>query len=85
MTGISFVIVKTKGQSKQQCTHIYQTSQKIQTDAFFARRLIVTIFWERKGVVIVEFMQQDTTVISKVYCKTLKISIGLFKTKDIEC
>jgi hypothetical protein len=30
------------------------------------------VFWDRKGVLMVEFMQQGTTVTSEVYCETLK-------------
>jgi hypothetical protein len=33
---------------------------------------MATVFWDRKGVLMVEFMQQGTTVTSEVYCKTLK-------------
>jgi hypothetical protein len=36
-----------------------------------SRKLMASIFWDRKGVLIVAFMQQDTTVISEVSCKTL--------------
>jgi hypothetical protein len=38
----------------------------------FARKLIITVFWYRKGVLMVEFVQQGTIVMSEVYCKTLK-------------
>jgi hypothetical protein len=31
-----------------------------------------TVFWDRKGVLlVVEFMQQGTTITSQVYCETL--------------
>jgi hypothetical protein len=33
---------------------------------------MVTVFRERKGVLMVEFMQQGTTVTSEVYYETLK-------------
>jgi hypothetical protein len=36
-----------------------------------ARKLMVTVFWDRKGV-LMEFMQQGTIVVSEVYCETLK-------------
>jgi transposase len=36
-----------------------------------ARKLMATVFWERRGVLMVEIMQQGTTT-SEVYCKTLK-------------
>jgi histone-lysine N-methyltransferase SETMAR len=38
----------------------------------FARKLMAFVFLDRKGVLIVEFMQQETTIMSQVYCKTLK-------------
>jgi hypothetical protein len=37
-----------------------------------ARKLMAAVFWDRKGVLMVEFMQQGTTITSEVYCKTLK-------------
>jgi diphthamide synthase subunit DPH2 len=37
-----------------------------------ARNLMATVFWDRKEVLMVEFMQQGTTIMSEVYCQTLK-------------
>jgi hypothetical protein len=37
-----------------------------------ARKLMVTAFWDRKAVLMVEFMQKGTTITSEVYCETLK-------------
>jgi hypothetical protein len=34
---------------------------------------------------MVEFMQQGTTITPEVYCETLIICVGLFKTKCVEC
>jgi hypothetical protein len=31
-----------------------------------------TVFWDRRGVLMVEFMQQGTTITSEVYCKKIK-------------
>jgi hypothetical protein len=36
-----------------------------------ARKVITSVFWDRRGVLMVEFMQQGT-IMSQVYCKTLK-------------
>jgi hypothetical protein len=33
---------------------------------------MATVFWDRKGVLMVEFMQQGTTIMSEVYCETQK-------------
>jgi hypothetical protein len=37
-----------------------------------ARKLMATVFWDRKGVLMVEFMQQGTTITSEVYPEMLK-------------
>jgi histone-lysine N-methyltransferase SETMAR len=38
----------------------------------FARKLIATVFWDRKGELRVEFMQQGSTIKSQVYSETSK-------------
>jgi hypothetical protein len=43
------------------------------------------VFWDRKGVLIVEFMQQGTTITPEVYCEVLKNCIRPFRTKGVEC
>jgi histone-lysine N-methyltransferase SETMAR len=37
-----------------------------------ARKLMVTVFWDRKGVVVVVEFIQGTTIISEAYCETLQ-------------
>jgi acyl-CoA thioesterase len=37
-----------------------------------ARKLMATAFWDRKGVLMAEFMQEEASVMSEVYCETLK-------------
>jgi hypothetical protein len=37
-----------------------------------ARKLLATVFWDTKGVLLVDFMPQGTTITSEVYCETLK-------------
>jgi hypothetical protein len=32
---------------------------------------MATVFWDRKGVLMVEFMQQGTTIMSEVYRETV--------------
>jgi hypothetical protein len=49
------------------------------------RKLLADVFWGRKGVLIVEFMQQGATITSKMYCETLKNCVGPFRTKGMEC
>jgi hypothetical protein len=33
---------------------------------------MASVFWDRKGVLMVEFMQQGTKITSEVYCETVK-------------
>jgi hypothetical protein len=37
---------------------------------------MATVFWDRKGVLMVKFIQQGTTVTKQVYCKILKTVWG---------
>jgi len=33
---------------------------------------MATVFWDKKGVVLIEFIEPGTTITSETYCKTLK-------------
>jgi transposase len=37
-----------------------------------ARKLMANILWEKNGVLLVELMQQETTITPEVYCEILK-------------
>jgi hypothetical protein len=63
---------ETKEQSKQ-WLHTYSPNKLKQLkQTLSARKLMATVFWDWKGVLMVEFMQQGITITSEVYCKTLK-------------
>jgi hypothetical protein len=65
--------VETKEQSKQWIhTHSPDKLKKFE-QTLFTRRLMETVLWDRKRVLMVEFMHQGTTITSEVYCKTLKL------------
>jgi hypothetical protein len=70
-TWVSFVNVETKEQSKQ-WMHTYLPGKPKKVQTLPVRRLMATVFWDRKGVLMAEFMQQGTTVMSEVYCETPK-------------
>jgi len=36
------------------------------------RKIMCTVFWDRQGVLLVEFLPQGTKMNSAVYCETLK-------------
>jgi hypothetical protein len=56
-------------------THPPNKPKKIK-QRLFARKLMAAVFWDRKGVLMMEFMQQGTTIMSEVYYKTLKKLVG---------
>jgi hypothetical protein len=46
-------------------------AEKVQTNAV-CQKADATVFWDRKGVLMVEFIHQRATVTSEVYYETLK-------------
>jgi hypothetical protein len=64
-TWISFMNVETKEQPKQ-WMHTYSPK------SLSTRKLMATVFWDRKGVLQVEFMQEGTIIMSEVYFEPLK-------------
>jgi histone-lysine N-methyltransferase SETMAR len=67
---VSFVNVETKEQSKQ-WMHTHSPNKPKNCKQTSGRKLMATVFWDRKGVLMVKFMQQRTKITSEVYCKTL--------------
>jgi hypothetical protein len=55
-------------------THTHKPKKFKQTLA--ARKLMAAVFWDRKGVLEVEFMQQGPKISSPMYCETLKNCVG---------
>ena len=54
------------------CKHTGSPKPKKFIQTFHGRKLMATVFWDRKGVLLVAFMNPGTTIISKVYCEILK-------------
>jgi hypothetical protein len=65
-----FVNLEIKQQSKQWMHTFTKIAKKFKQTS--ATKLMATGFWDRKRVLMVEFMEQGTTIMSEVYCKTLK-------------
>jgi hypothetical protein len=66
-------MLKPKSTQSSGCTRIHQTSRKSLNIRYLpARKLMATVFWDRKGVLMVEFMQQGTTMTSEMYRETLR-------------
>jgi hypothetical protein len=70
-------MLKPKSGRNSRCTHIDQTRQKsLKKHCLPARKLMETVFWDREGVLMMEFMQQGTTIMPQVYCEALKKCVG---------
>ncbi|GFW48766.1 mariner Mos1 transposase [Trichonephila clavipes] len=52
--------------------HILSRQDQRQTNAV-NRKIMATVFWDRRGVLLVDFMPQGTTIFSDAYCATLRI------------
>jgi len=62
-------------ESKQQSLHWKHTGSpkwKKFKQTFSTRKIMCTLFWDRQGVLLVEFLPQGTTVNSAAYCESLK-------------
>jgi len=62
-------------ESKQQSLHWKHTGspkRKKFKQMFSTRKIMFTIFWDRQGVLLVEFLPQGTKINSAVYCETQK-------------
>jgi hypothetical protein len=59
-------MLKPKSSQNRGSTHIYHTSQKsLNKCCLLSRELMASVFWDRKGVLMVEFMQQGTKIPSE--------------------
>jgi hypothetical protein len=75
------VNVETKSSQSSAWAHNHKTSRKSLNKGFTARKLKSAVFWDRKGVLMVEIMQHSTTIMSELYCKTLKKLYRIIKNK----
>jgi tRNA(Ile2) C34 agmatinyltransferase TiaS len=69
---LSFLNAETKEQFKQWMMHTNSPNKPKKFKQTSARKLMVTVSWDRKGVVVVVEFIQGNTIISEVYCETLK-------------
>ena len=75
VTGDETWVSRIIPESKQQSLHWKHTGwpkRKKFKQTFSTRKIMCTVFWDRQGVLLVEFLPQGTTINSAVYCETLK-------------
>jgi hypothetical protein len=70
-TWVQFVNAHTKEQSKQ-WIHMHSTNKpKKFKQTLRNKNMTATLIWDRKGILLTQFMVLGTTLKSEVYCKTL--------------
>ncbi|GFU46073.1 hypothetical protein TNCV_2309141 [Trichonephila clavipes] len=61
-------------------------SRQGQTKQTLSRRMIMTtVFWDWRGVFLVDFMPQGTTINSDIYCVTLQKLRRALQTNGVAC
>jgi histone-lysine N-methyltransferase SETMAR len=70
-TWVQFITAETKEQSKQWMhTHSPNNPKKFKR-TLSNKKMMSTIFWDIKGILLTEFMAPEATVTLEVYCETL--------------
>ena len=70
-TWVSHVTPETKRQSSQ-WMHTNSPSKPKKFKQTFGRKVMATVFWDHKGVLLIEFMEPGTTINAAAYCLTLR-------------
>jgi hypothetical protein len=60
-TCVSFIMIKPKRKQRGGCKHIHQTRQK-KFKQMSTRKLTASVSWEKKGMLMAEFMKKGTKI-----------------------
>lgn len=71
-TWVQYDTPETKRQSQQWMHTNSPTRPTKFKRTFNNRKVMATVFWDQKGVLLVEFMQPGTTINADSYCETLR-------------
>lgn len=70
-TWIQYDTPETKRQS-QEWMHSSSPKRKKVKPTLNKRKIMATVFWDQKGVLLLDFMQPGTTINAAAYCETLQ-------------
>lgn len=70
-TWVAHYTPETKRQSSQ-WRHTNSPSAKKFKTTISAKKIMASVFWDRKGIILVEFLPQGETINAQRYCETLK-------------
>jgi histone-lysine N-methyltransferase SETMAR len=75
---------ETKHQLMQWHHTHFPSAKKFRTPTS-TRKIMATVFWDRKGPLLVDFLPRRDTINAAAYCETLKRLHKQFKTNGTEC
>ncbi|KAL1129623.1 hypothetical protein AAG570_012568, partial [Ranatra chinensis] len=88
MAKIHHHLVETYVPEVMPSQHVYQWVRSFKegrTDTD-TRSIIASVFWYKKGVLLVDFMAKGTIINAETYCTTIKKNNkNKLKTKGVEC
>jgi len=62
---------ETKRQSSQ-WRHTGSLPAKKFKTSISAKKIMASVFWDRKGIILIDFLPQKKTITGVLYCETLK-------------
>ncbi|GFX12578.1 histone-lysine N-methyltransferase SETMAR [Trichonephila clavipes] len=85
ITGDEARVSHISPESKQQpmeWRHISSPVTVLAKQTLLKRKIMATVFWERRGAFLVDFMAQGTMINSHTYCETLRRLSRAFQNKN---
>jgi hypothetical protein len=83
-TWVHYTTLETKQQSRQWKRPDSLKPRKFK-QTLSAGKVMANFFWDRKGLLLCEFMPAGTTINANHYCETLKNLHARFKTRGKAC
>ena len=50
---------------------IVPESKEVQA-SIFSQKIVATVFWDRKGILLIDFLERGLTINADVYCETVR-------------
>ena len=76
--------MESKRQSMQ-WRHSSSPKAKKFKQASSVRKIMATVFWDRKGILLIDFLERGLTINADAYCETVRKLRWAIQKKDVEC
>ena len=82
--GFSHCTLESKEHSLHWCCSHSHRTKKFKT-SISVKKIMVSVFWDTKGILLFDFMPPGSAINAPAYCDTLTGFDEPFKTKGVEC